>query len=102
MGWLRHFGDPKMGLSYNGLKTNELETEGTQDLPRMRALGIDAWAERGVVGRGVFLDVYEWAKKSYDSFTTHCISANDLRQCARTQGVVFLGWRYSLDSDWLD
>lgn len=85
----RHFGDPKTGLFYNGLKTDELETEEAKTLPKMRILGIDAWAKRGVVGRGVLLDVYEWANKSYDPFTSYRISANNLRECAEAQGVIF-------------
>ncbi|KAF2014115.1 putative cyclase [Aaosphaeria arxii CBS 175.79] len=85
----RHFADPKSGFFYNGLKTDDLSREEGDDLSLTTRLGIDAWAKRGIVGRGVLLDVYGWKKESYDPFTDHPITASDLSECARSQGVNF-------------
>lgn len=95
----RHFADPKTGCHYNGVASDEIvadidgDEDGDQTAPeRSRKLGIDAWAKRGIVGRGILLDMYDWAQKknkSYDPFTTHLITADDLRDCAKAQNVTF-------------
>lgn len=90
----RHFADPKSGCFYNGIVSEEIEGEDVEDeggSKRSRRLGIDAWARRGIVGRGVLLDVYSWAQthNSYDPFTQHPITATDLKACAESQGITF-------------
>jgi len=90
----RHFADPKTGYHYNGVLSDEIMgEEGLEDddPQRSRRLGIDAWAKKGIVGRGVFLDVYAWAQKEkpYDPFTTHQITASDLKACAKAQDITF-------------
>ncbi|KAH7072152.1 hypothetical protein BKA63DRAFT_63724 [Paraphoma chrysanthemicola] len=90
----RHFADPKTGCHYNGVLSDEIlgdEDHDVENQERSRRLGIDAWAKNGIVGRGVFLDVYAWSreKNPYDPFTTHQITASDLQDCARAQGVSF-------------
>lgn len=93
----RHFAHPLTGCHYNGVASDEImgdldESEEEHEIrERSTRLGIDAWAKRGIVGRGVFLDVFDWATKerSYDPFTMHCITADDLRACAKAQNIEF-------------
>ncbi|KAH4070584.1 hypothetical protein HBI56_139420 [Parastagonospora nodorum] len=92
----RHFADPKSGYHYNGILSDEILKD--EDLvdedrpePSLR-LGIDAWARKGIVGRGVLLDIYAWSRennKPYDPFTTHIIAASDLLACAQSQNTTF-------------
>jgi hypothetical protein len=90
----RRFADPISGYHYNGILSDEIlgDEETIQDKSeKSRRLGIDAWAKKGIVGRGVFLDVYNWAQeaKPYDPFTAYPITASDLKACAKAQGVTF-------------
>jgi kynurenine formamidase len=96
----RHFADPKSGCFYNGITAQEIlpedtDAEGSKDgeeaVPS-RKLGIDAWAKKGIVGRGVLLDVAAWAEKqgrAFDPFTAHNISAVDLQACADAENITF-------------
>lgn len=58
-------------------------------------LGIHNWAQHGICGRGVLLDMVRFytdnGKKPlpYDPWTTHAIPASDLEACAKKQGVTF-------------
>ena len=53
------------------------------------------WAQHGISGRGVLLDLVNFftedGKKplTYDPWTTHAITAQDLENCAKKQGVTF-------------
>jgi hypothetical protein len=90
----RHFADPTSGYHYNGVLSEEImadEDHGKEGTERSRRLGIDAWARKGIVGRGVLLDVYAWAQKEkpYDPFASHPITASDLQACAAAQKVTF-------------
>ncbi|KAL6704956.1 hypothetical protein ACN47E_007501 [Coniothyrium glycines] len=97
----RHFAHPATGCHYNGVASDEIMREAeaidveddsaAHEPPRKRRLGIDAWAKRGIVGRGVFLDILDWAQreKPYDPFTTHHITADDLQACAKAHQVDF-------------
>jgi kynurenine formamidase len=81
---LRHIGDPRFGF-YGGARKQDL-TEATAEL------GIQAWAEVGIVGRGVLLDVARYLAsegRPIDLTTTTYISAADLDATARAQGVEF-------------
>jgi kynurenine formamidase len=52
--------------------------------------GINAWAETGIVGRGVLLDVARWAEsvgRGFHAFSGQEITAADLRECAAFQGT---------------
>jgi kynurenine formamidase len=51
---LRHRLDPALGF-YNGTATDDVSTESDR-------LGIAHWAEHGIVGRGVLIDVEAWAR----------------------------------------
>jgi kynurenine formamidase len=71
-----HHGDPANECFYNG----------HTDLAR----GVEVWAEAGVAGRGVLLDVARWAEErgaGFDWLEPHPISPSDLMSCAEAQGV---------------
>lgn len=85
----RHFGDPVSGFFYNGLKEDAIEPENGDDTSNDTRLGIDAWAKKGIVGRGVLLDIYEWKQRDYDPFTTYKLTVKDLKECAEGEGVTF-------------
>lgn len=56
-----------------------------------------------VVGRGVFIDYWSYAKKAYDPFTTHPISLSELLACAKAQNVEFqYGDILMIRSGWID
>jgi kynurenine formamidase len=53
-------------------------------------LGIDSWARRGIVGRGILLDVAEHLKASGEELpcdVERAVTADELRQTAAAQGV---------------
>lgn len=80
---LAHVRHPVHG-NYNGIPDASIhEGRGGQ-------LGIDRWAARGVVGRGVLLDVaryYTESGRPYDPETDVEIPVADLRETARAQDV---------------
>jgi kynurenine formamidase len=67
-------------------------------------LGIEQWAERGIVGRGVLVDVAGWAAangRSFDALSSVVVSADDLRAILAEQGTslavgdilcIHMGW----------
>jgi kynurenine formamidase len=60
----------------------------TVDPPEMgERLGIEKWCERGIVGRGVLLDVERNGRESYDPLALHRVTADELRYVAERQGV---------------
>lgn len=93
----RHFAHPIHECHYNGVLSEDIMAnvdddgkDGEEAPERSRKLGIDAWSKRGIIGRGVLLDVYSWAKKQgkeYDPFTKHTITAWDLQACAKSQDL---------------
>jgi hypothetical protein len=71
-----HVRDPTSGAFYNGRR----------DL----SVGIEAWARRGIAGRGVLLDLARWAideGEPIDWRSERAIRAEDLAACAAAQGV---------------
>ncbi|KAI0085915.1 hypothetical protein BDY19DRAFT_385149 [Irpex rosettiformis] len=58
-------------------------------------LGIHNWAEHGICGRGVLLDLVKFYTSNgtkplpYDPWTSHEIPISDLEACAKAQGVEF-------------
>lgn len=88
----RHYADPRTGYFYNGVISQEILGDEDEEIEATGKLGIDAWARHGIVGRGVLLDVFRWAKtagKDYDPFSRHEITVEDLKACAREQNVSF-------------
>lgn len=81
---LAHVRHPVHG-NYNGIPDASIH-EG-----RGGRLGIDQWAARGVVGRGVLLDVarhYTATGRAFDPESDHEIPVADLRETAGAQGVA--------------
>ena len=91
-----HQRDPQRQAFYNG---NTDETRGMQ-----------VWAERGIVGRGVLLDVEGWVRtqgRSLDWTRREVFSVGDLEACASAQDttieegtilVLRLGWETGFNS----
>ncbi|KAL4805231.1 putative cyclase-domain-containing protein [Aspergillus unguis] len=61
----------------------------SDDITQTSRCGIQAWANHGIVSRGVLLDFWAYAGKSYDPNTTHPISLPDLLACAKRQNIEF-------------
>lgn len=83
---LRHIGHPRHGF-YNGLAA----AENTEDSTR---LGIHRWAETGIAGRGVLLDVQRFFAvqgRPYDCETTVVLDVATLDAIAGFQGVQWHG-----------
>jgi len=79
---LRHIRHPRDGF-YNGVPDGEI-------VPGGGRLGIEHWARRGIVGRGVLLDVarhLEAQGRPLNPKSTTIITPQDLEDCARAQGV---------------
>jgi hypothetical protein len=63
---------------------------GTNGVEKTNVNGIGAWAQQGIVGRGILLDYHEWRQKkgrAHNAFETGSISAQDLRDVAKDQGT---------------
>ncbi len=79
---LRHIRHPRDGF-YNGVRDEEIVAGGGK-------LGIEHWARRGIVGRGVLLDValyLEGQGRPLNPQSSDLITPDDLDACARHQGV---------------
>jgi len=93
---LLHFRDPENGCFYNG-NTDE-------------SRGIEAWADRGIVGRGVLLDVASFREKQgrpIDWRNRDVVTVEDLIGCAHAQDVAItegtiLIVRFGWETAWLD
>ncbi|KAK5212153.1 hypothetical protein LTR41_002395 [Exophiala xenobiotica] len=68
-------------LWYNNTSLEQIENSSK--------IGIHNWAKRGIVGRGVLLDFYSFAQKSYDPFSAKKISVDELMACVKAQNVEF-------------
>lgn len=83
---LRHIGQPGQGF-YGGLAPEQNTDSST-------ALGIHSYADRGIVGRGVLLDVPRYFAAEglpYSSDSTIALDAPVLDRIAAAQGVCFRG-----------
>lgn len=98
----RHYGYQKERLFYNGVRPDEIsgpidpnksEHEAGYQGPSITdRLGIHAWCERGIAGRGVLLDYYRWSQMQgieYYELGDHTISVDELEACAKAQNVTF-------------
>ena len=61
--------------------------------------GIDAWADKGIAGRGVLIDYFDWSKKNgieYEVLSNHPIPVEHVQKIIREkkiairQGDIFL------------
>lgn len=83
---LRHIGHPEHGF-YNGLRADQNDETST-------ALGVHHWADQGIAGRGVLLDVPRYFAREgmpYDPASTVVIDAAMLDAVAESQGVRWHG-----------
>ena len=101
---LRHFGYQKEAVFYNGVTLDEIH--GRNGVAKTNRNGIGAWAEQGIVGRGILLDYHEWRLKNgieHNAFETGSIPATTLKQIAKDQGVeIKFGDILILRSGYLD
>ena len=101
---LRHFGYQKEAVFYNGVTLDEIH--GRNGVAKTNRNGIGAWAEQGIVGRGILLDYHEWRLKhgiEHNAFETGSIPAATLKQIAKDQGVeIKFGDILILRSGYLD
>ncbi|CAO1632741.1 unnamed protein product [Parajaminaea phylloscopi] len=99
---LGHFGHFALNCFYGGRSRKQI-VDGFQRIQRLPdprgepgpELGIQAWAAQGITGRGVLLDVWGFLTRNndghapYDPATSHAIQLEDVKRCARAQGVRF-------------
>ncbi|MES2170320.1 MAG: cyclase family protein [Actinomycetota bacterium] len=81
---LRHIGNPGDGW-FGGRIREDIEADN-------ETLGIQKWAEVGIVGRGVLLDVERYLSQDgrpIDQSTVTDITVDDLEATAAAQGVTF-------------
>ncbi|KAI8974211.1 hypothetical protein BD414DRAFT_498480 [Trametes punicea] len=98
---LKHFGLLKHGVFYQGTPASFFQSgqiriaDPTNVDPELIKFGIHNWAQRGICGRGVLLDMVKFYSDAnggqlpYDPMTTHAIPASDLIACAQKQGITF-------------
>ncbi|KAF8514692.1 hypothetical protein BU17DRAFT_94199 [Hysterangium stoloniferum] len=98
---LRHFGIISEGVFYQGVKPEEISKGVTTfNNPsgidyKAAKLGIHNWAQHGICGRGVLLDLVKYFTENgtkplpYDPWSSHAISVADLQACAEQEGVEF-------------
>ncbi|KAH9857444.1 hypothetical protein C2E23DRAFT_274240 [Lenzites betulinus] len=97
---LKHFGLIEHGLFYQGtpasfFKNGNLNISSPSDVdPDLIKYGIQNWAQHGICGRGVLLDLVkfyteEQGKLPYNPFAAHPIPLADILACAKKQGVTF-------------
>jgi kynurenine formamidase len=75
---LRHIRHPEHGW-YNGVTDAEIVSGGGK-------LGIENFARRGIVGRGVLLDVARY--RAVDAAERDVITVDDLEECRKKQGTT--------------
>lgn len=71
--------------NYNGVPDIDVH-----DAPEGR-LGVDQWSHRGIVGRGVLIDLHRHMQRSgrtYDPLDAHAFSVSDLDDAAAAQGTT--------------
>ncbi|KAH9901986.1 hypothetical protein F4778DRAFT_135115 [Xylariomycetidae sp. FL2044] len=88
---LRHFAYQKEKLFYGGVEQKQIYAVNQRGEPAT-VLGIHAWAEHGIVGRGILVDYHSWRTsqsevRAYDSFDSSSIPLSDLKACLEAQGT---------------
>ncbi|KAF7187797.1 hypothetical protein HII31_10697 [Pseudocercospora fuligena] len=84
----RHFAYQKEARFYKGVTLDEIH--GRNGVEKTNNIGIGAWAEKGIVGRGILLDYHEYRLKNkipHNALETGAIPAETLRDVARSQGT---------------
>ncbi|KAJ7500437.1 putative cyclase-domain-containing protein [Mycena galericulata] len=96
---LRHFPILEHEVFYNNTPASVLQ-QGIHPIPDPQQIdpvhahiGIQNWANHGICGRGVLLDLAKFlctdGVLTYDPWTTHTITVSQLQACAKAQGVQF-------------
>ncbi|KAI0119328.1 hypothetical protein F4814DRAFT_236141 [Daldinia grandis] len=90
---LRHYAYQREARFYNGVTMDDIHGVGAGGA-RTTVNGIHAWAEQGIVGRGVLVDYHSWRLaqpaadlKPYDPFKSDAIPLGDLQACLSAQGT---------------
>ncbi|KAK3685579.1 hypothetical protein B0T22DRAFT_492468 [Podospora appendiculata] len=108
---LRHFGYQKEKRFYNGITMEDIH--GVDEHGRKTTVnGIQAWAEKGIVGRGVLVDYHTWRQwqaeagsirhQNFDAFDTTPIPLEDIQACLAAQGTeVKFGDILLIRSGWM-
>ncbi|KAJ7700680.1 hypothetical protein B0H17DRAFT_1046350 [Mycena rosella] len=96
---MRHFPILEHEMFYNNTPGSTLPRgshpmpDPRQIEPHLTRIGIQNWANHGICGRGVLLDLVKFHTKdgvlSYDPWTTHPITVSQIEGCAEAQGVKF-------------
>ncbi|KAF7314967.1 hypothetical protein MIND_00010800 [Mycena indigotica] len=96
---LRHFPIMEHETFYNNTLATDLPRgihhieDPHQIDPTFTRIGIQNWANHGICGRGVLLDLVKFQSKNgvlpYDPWTTHGFSPAELEACAKAEGVEF-------------
>ncbi|KAI0318851.1 hypothetical protein OF83DRAFT_890555 [Amylostereum chailletii] len=97
---LKHFGITKQDVLYQGVPATSLPVgrfampDPANVAPEVTKLGIHNWADHGISGRGVLLDLLGFFSKGgrelpYDPWRADAFSVEDLEACAREEGVGF-------------
>ncbi|KAI9820319.1 MAG: hypothetical protein M1827_005941 [Pycnora praestabilis] len=82
---LRHFGYQKEEVFYGGVTMEDIHKDESSTVN-----GIQAWAEKGIVGRGILLDFHSWRLENhvnYDPFKIGSIPLKYLKATAEAQGT---------------
>jgi len=99
---LRHYGIGEHAIFYNNTPSDffqrgDLVLRGPDDVtvdPQLIKYGIHNWAQHGICGRGVLLDIVRYYTESgsplpYDPWSTYGISVDVLEDVAKKEGVTF-------------
>ncbi|KAH8112197.1 hypothetical protein DFH11DRAFT_1608464 [Phellopilus nigrolimitatus] len=97
---LRHFGVAAHGIFYQNTPSTfftmgQFKTPDPLNVdPERIKYGIHNWAQHGICGRAVFLDLVRYFTRNgdalpYDPWTSHAFSVAELEACAQDQGVEF-------------
>ncbi|KAJ7753425.1 putative cyclase-domain-containing protein [Mycena maculata] len=96
---LRHFPIVEHEMFYNNTPASALP-QGLHPIPDPQQIdpahariGMQNWANHGICGRGVLLDLVKFLSNdgilSYDPWTTHAITVPQIEACAKAQGIQF-------------
>ncbi|KAL5528940.1 hypothetical protein ACEPAG_4914 [Sanghuangporus baumii] len=98
---LRHFGVIKHGVFYQNTPKEAFPLGKIPNADPMNMdqnlikFGMHNWAQHGICGRGVFLDLVKFYTQDgrsslpYDPWTSYSIGVVDLENCAKAEGVQF-------------
>ncbi|OBT81736.1 hypothetical protein VE02_08887 [Pseudogymnoascus sp. 03VT05] len=89
----RHFAFQQEGQFYNGTTQDEIHGSGSDYSNPVN--GLDAWAEKGIAGRGILVDYADYADRNgikYDKTKAHQISVDVVKAIlAETKTEVHIG-----------